>query len=123
MSIDVDGRILVDLAEAKRAAGTPAPTARLLAEFDAALLSHQDRSRILPDVSVIASPNGLIPSTFVIDGAVAGRWTLTVEDGDARATVTPLRRLPQRVHSAVRRELRSLSRDLHGARLAEVAVD
>lgn len=124
VEVDVEGRTLVDAADAERPADTPPPAARLLAEFDAALLSHKDRTRILPNahVGVIGSPNGLIPSTFLVDGAVAGRWTLTVADGEARAELHPVGRLAQRTQSALRRELRSLARDLHGARLTDVSL-
>jgi hypothetical protein len=118
--VDVEGRTLVDIADGDRVAEpAPPPTARLLAEFDAALLSHRDRTRILPDAAagVIASPNGLIPSTFLVDGMVAGRWTLEVADRTARAELHPVRPLAQRVQSALRRELRALARDLYGARL------
>lgn len=124
VSVDVDGRVLVDAGDADRTSAPPPPTARLLAEFDAALLSHRDRSRILPTahLGVIGSPNGLIPSTFLVDGAVAGRWTLSVADGAARAELHPVRRLAQRTQSALRRELRALARDLYGARLADVTL-
>jgi hypothetical protein len=123
--VDVEGRALVDIADGDRAADpAPPPTARLLADFDAAVLSHRDRTRILPEsaAGVIASPNGLIPSTFLVDGMVAGRWTVEVIDGTARAELHPLRPLAQRVQSALRRELRALARDLYGARLTEVSV-
>jgi hypothetical protein len=122
--VEVDGRTLVDAAEAVRGGDSRPPTARLLAEFDAALLSHQNRSRILPDsaAAAIASPNGLIPSTFLVDGMVAGRWTMTVEAGSAHATIRPIGRLTQRVQSAIRRELRGLARDLHDARLSDVTL-
>lgn len=124
VAVDVEGRVLVDAGDADRTSAPPPPTARLLAEFDAALLSHRDRSRILPTahLGVIGSPNGLIPSTFLVDGAVAGRWTLSVADGAARAELHPVRRLTQRTQSALRRELRALARDLHGARLTDVVL-
>ena len=123
--VDVEGRALVDVAEGDRMAEpAPPPAARLLAEFDAALLSHRDRRRILPDAAagVIASPNGLIPSTFLVDGLVAGRWTLEVTDRTARAELHPVRPLTQRAQSALRRQLRSLARDLYAARLGDTTL-
>lgn len=122
--VDVDGRVLVDVADGSRLPETAPPAVRLLAEFDAALLSHRDRSRILPEAAsgVISSPNGLIPSTFLVDGTVAGRWTMTVAGGEARADLQPVRRLTQRTQSALRRELRSLARALHSARLTDTTL-
>ncbi|RUR03319.1 winged helix DNA-binding domain-containing protein [Labedella endophytica] len=121
--VEVEGRTLVDRADAVRDGGErKAPTARLLAEFDAAVLSHADRARILPDPSVIASPNGLIPATFLVDGAVAGTWSLSIADGEAHASLHPAGTLSQRVQSALRRELRSLARTLHGARLTDTTL-
>jgi hypothetical protein len=122
--VDVDGRVLLDAADAARIPTGTTPSVRLLAEFDAAVLSHKDKRRILPDAAggVISSPNGLIPSTFLVAGAVAGRWTMEVTDGRARAELQPVGRLTERTQAALRRELRAVARDLHDARLEDVAV-
>jgi hypothetical protein len=124
VSVEVDGRLLLDAADASRSPIGSTPRARLLAEFDAAVLSHKDKSRILPPAAtgVISSPNGLIPSTFLIDGVVAGRWTIEVADGRAHAEVRPVGTLPVRAQAALRRELRAAARDLHDATLDDVAV-
>jgi hypothetical protein len=125
VSVEVDGRPLLDAADASRTPTGAAPPARLLAEFDAAVLSHKDKRRIIPEVAagVISSPNGLIPSTFLIDGVVAGRWTIAVVEGRAHATVRPVGALPVRAQAALRRELRAVARDLHGATLDDVSVE
>jgi hypothetical protein len=122
--VDVDGRVLLDAADAARIPTGTTPGVRLLAEFDAAVLSHKDKRRILPEAAggVISSPNGLIPSTFLVAGAVAGRWTMDVTDGRARAELRPVGRLTERAQAALRRELRAVARDLHDARLEDVAV-
>ena len=71
---------------------TPVPV-RFLPGFDNALLSHDDRSRIIPDAcrTALASKNGLPPATFLVDGFVAGTWRLTTsKQGDATIAVTLL---------------------------------
>lgn len=124
VSVDVDGKLLLDAADASRTPTGTTPPARLLAQFDAAVLSHKDKSRILPPAAggVISSPNGLIPSTFLMGGVVAGRWTIEVVNGRARAEVRPVGALPVRTLTALRRELRAVARDLHDATLDDVAV-
>ncbi|MFD9095987.1 winged helix DNA-binding domain-containing protein [Streptomyces collinus] len=83
---DEDGRELWDLPGAPRPdAGTPAPV-RYLAPYDNAILSHADRTRIISDEHrrAIATRNGLIPGTILVDGFVAGTW----RTGGARGATT-----------------------------------
>jgi hypothetical protein len=56
----------------------PAPV-RFLPEFDNVLLSYADRSRIVPEQyrRALASRNGIVPATVVVDGMVAGVWART----------------------------------------------
>ena len=75
-----DGRELVDLPRAPRPrdTGRPAPP-RLLPKWDSALLSHADRRRILPErlrARVISPANGDVAATYLLDGLVAGTWTV-----------------------------------------------
>jgi hypothetical protein len=103
----VDGtgpaRALWDLPDAPRPdPDVPAPV-RFLPDFDQVLLGHGDRSRIVPPEvrPALASRNGMPPGTVLVDGLVAGTWTLTrSRTGDAahgrrehaRLEVAPLRR-------------------------------
>ena len=65
---DETGRERFDLPEAPRPhADTPAP-ARLLPEYDNVLLSHKDRSHLIPP-AVAARLTGYV-GTFLIDGTV-----------------------------------------------------
>jgi hypothetical protein len=88
--------------------GSPLPTARaaapvrFLPEFDNVLLSHADRSRILPEgtMSMLSLGNGLRPA-YLVDGFVAGSWRL-VRGG--RSAVIELRPF-ERPSADVRREL------------------
>lgn len=72
------GRELVDLPDAPRPdAATPAPV-RFLPDYDNVLLSHADRSRIVPDDARerLRSPNGVLPGTVLVDGTVAATWVV-----------------------------------------------
>jgi hypothetical protein len=73
--VDDSGRELLDLPDAPRPdPGVPAPV-RFLPEYDNVLLSHDDRTRVIPDRRPVPLPPG--------DGARVG--TVLVE-GDFRAT-------------------------------------
>ncbi|UHQ22795.1 winged helix DNA-binding domain-containing protein [Lysobacter sp. 5GHs7-4] len=65
----------------------PAPP-RLLADFDNVLLAHADRSRILDErhKAAVFTRNGIVRATVLIDGFVAGTWSL--ERGKEAATLT-----------------------------------
>jgi hypothetical protein len=51
---------------------------RFLADYDNVLLGHADRTRIISAEHRphLASPNGVVPATFLLDGRVAGTWTV-----------------------------------------------
>ncbi|MDN3021790.1 winged helix DNA-binding domain-containing protein [Streptomyces sp. S.PB5] len=74
---DEHGVELFDLPDAPRpAAGTPAPP-RFLPEFDNLLLSHADRTRVIPPEYWGRSWVGnMVHSTFLVDGFLAGVWRL-----------------------------------------------
>ena len=89
---DERGRELFDLPDAPRPdSETPAP-ARYLPEFDNLLLSHADRTRVLPEAYrrlVLGAKNGRIPATFLVDGMVAGTWRAERKRGAATLTLSP----------------------------------
>ncbi|MFF8373531.1 winged helix DNA-binding domain-containing protein [Streptomyces lydicus] len=88
---DENGRELLDLPEAPRPdADTPAPV-RFLPEFDNILLSHADRARILTEEQrkLVFTRNGLIRSTFLVDGFVAGVWRVEQTRGAAVLVLEP----------------------------------
>lgn len=84
---DENGVELFDLSDAPRPdADTPAP-ARFLPEFDNLLLSHADRSRVVPPEYKGRTWKGNIAyNTFLVDGFLAGVWR--VEEGAAPAVLT-----------------------------------
>jgi hypothetical protein len=84
---DERGRELFDLPRAPLPdPGTPAPV-RFLPDYDNALLSHADRSRIVSEAlrRRLSSPNGVLPGAVLVDGFVRATWRL--ERSGARATV------------------------------------
>jgi hypothetical protein len=96
--VDEEGRELLDLPRAPRPpADTPAPV-RLLPKWDALVLSHADRSRVLPpEYRTAVITGGWVHPTFLVDGVVAGLW----KPKAGRIELEPFAPLPQRV----RREL------------------
>ncbi|MEW9532618.1 winged helix DNA-binding domain-containing protein [Microbispora sp. NPDC049125] len=89
-----DGRELIDLPDAPLPpADTPLPV-RFLPKWDAALLSHADRTRILPEAihkDVYKAINGECLATYLVDGVVAGTWTHSRARDTATLTMHPLR--------------------------------
>jgi hypothetical protein len=80
---DTGGRELLDLPDAPRPdPDTPAPP-RFLPEYDNVLLSHADRSRIIPDRRTVPLPPGLGGSngTVLIDGFWRATWKITRQRG------------------------------------------
>jgi hypothetical protein len=91
-----DGRELLDVPGGPRPdPDVPAPV-RFLPDYDNVVLGHADRRRIVDDAvrRRMTGFYGVIPGSLLVDGRVAGRWTLD-RDGDTEAilVVTPFSRL------------------------------
>ena len=96
---DEHGRELLDVQRAPLPhPETPAPV-RFLPKWDNVLLAWADRTRVLPEQyrKTVIRMNGDVAQTFLVDGFVAGTWS--VEDG--RVVLEPFEPLSR----AVRREL------------------
>ncbi len=103
---DDAGTELFDLPDAPRPEpDTPAPV-RFLAEFDNAVLSHADRSRIIApqDQQRIMTKNALILGTVLVDGFVRGSWRTEKSGRTTRLVVTPFAALSAREREEVERE-------------------
>jgi DNA glycosylase AlkZ-like len=84
---DERGRELFDLPDAPRPdPDTPAP-ARFLPEYDNALLSHADRSRLYVDRARLSAVRGPAQGTVLSDGIVCGAWHIERPRGAVRATL------------------------------------
>jgi hypothetical protein len=103
-------RTLYDLPGAPRpGADVPAPP-RLLPEFDSLLLAHQDRTRIITDErrKALATRNLRIQATFLVDGVVAGSWSVKTARGAATLTLSAFEPLAADVKDALAAEAEAL---------------
>lgn len=94
---DGAGRDLLDLPPAPLPAEDVVTPVRLLARWDSAVLSHRDRTRIVPTElteHVVRRANGDFLPTVLVDGLVAGSWSHQVTRGRAVFTVALLRGTP-----------------------------
>jgi hypothetical protein len=85
------GQALYDLPDAPRPAeDTPAPQ-RFLPEYDNLLLSHKDRTRVIPSNRPVPLPpgNGATAGTFLVDGMLQGTWQIR----DQSLRIQPFTRL------------------------------
>lgn len=96
--LDVPGGVFADPA-------TPAPV-RFLPEFDNALLSHADRSRITGDGTWGTAY--FHRGAFTVDGFLAGAWRVTRSRGAAQMEVEPFRSLAPRDRDEVGAEAEAL---------------
>ena len=95
-SRDEQGRELFDLADAPRPSpDIPAPP-RFLPEYDNVLLSHRDRSRLIPDGRPVPLPpgNGGRCGTLLVDGLFRATWRITRQEGTAALHVEAAEPLP-----------------------------
>jgi winged helix DNA-binding protein len=110
---DDRGRELFDLARAPRPPAETAAPVRYLARFDAAILGHAspERTRILPEAFrklVIFSAE--VWQTFLVDGFVAGRWTIAVRPKEAIVELRPFKPLTRADRAALVEEGEKLVR-------------
>jgi hypothetical protein len=95
---DEKGTELFDLPDSPLPDAETAIPARFMAEFDNALLSHSDRTRIISeeDRARVFTINGIIRSTFLIDGFVAGTWRIARERKSSTLVIEPFRALSKK---------------------------
>ncbi len=126
---DEDGRPLHDLPDAPRPDPETRAPPRLLAAFDSVLLAYAAgrRARILPDAyrdAVYERANLRIRPTFLIDGLVAGTWSVEVRRREALLTLRALQRLSRSDRAALVQEAERLVGFLHpGATAHQVRVE
>ena len=100
---DERGRELLDLPRAPLPSpDVPAP-ARLLPKWDNLLLSHDDRTRVLPEDyrKLMIAANGDVAQAFLVDGVVAGEWKA---DKKGKVALTPYAPLPRVARAEVEAE-------------------
>ncbi|HJY05587.1 MAG TPA: winged helix DNA-binding domain-containing protein [Bryobacteraceae bacterium] len=112
VSRDERKRELFDLPQAPRPEeDTPAPP-RFIAAFDNLVLSHADRSRIIPEEyrARIVTKNLQVLPTFLVDGFVAGTWESKTARNVATLTVSPFAPLAKPVKAQLSEEAERLVR-------------
>ncbi|MGH2970872.1 MAG: winged helix DNA-binding domain-containing protein [Gaiellaceae bacterium] len=99
---DENGRELLDVPRAPLPGGdVPAPV-RFLPKWDNVLLGFADRTRILPEQyrNTVIGTNGDVAQTFLVDGFVAGRWSVA----KGRVVVAPFAPLSRAAQREVKEE-------------------
>jgi hypothetical protein len=104
---DEGGRELIDLPDAPLPdPATPAPV-RFLPHWDANLLVHARRTGLLPEAfrpRVFSTKNPFSVGTYLVDGSVAGAWSLR----EGRIALDPFVEMPSRVEREIEREREAL---------------
>jgi hypothetical protein len=100
------GDDLFDVPDAPRPRATAPAPPRFLPEFDNVLLAHADRSRIIPDDHRprIASKNGMVPATVLVDGFVRGTWKVEKRRRSARLVIEPFAPIGKRDRAGLEAE-------------------
>ncbi|MFQ6392499.1 winged helix DNA-binding domain-containing protein [Nocardia sp. KC 131] len=120
---DERGRTLYDVADGELAdPDLPAPV-RLLGWYDNVVLSHQDRTRIVPD-------GGAMPlqafatqvSSVLIDGFLSGLYKVFLEKGLARLRISPTRPWSASERASVEAEAHALLAFLEADREPRVEI-
>lgn len=109
---DERGRELFDLPDAPRPPGDTEAPVRFLPDFDNLVLAHDDRSRVVPPAhrARVTSKNLQVAATFLVDGFVAGSWTVAIKRGTATLAMQAFQRVTRREQSALRDEAMELVR-------------
>ena len=106
---DERGRELLDLPDMPLPdADTPAPV-RFLPEYDNLLLSHQNRTRVIPDkYHAHVFLTGLrVRATILVDGFVAGGWKIEKTKDTATLVIEPFEPLTKPIRDALAEEGRA----------------
>ena len=107
-----DGRELVDLVDGTvPPEDAPAPP-RFLSRWDSVLISYDARDRILPPAhrDAVIKKNGDFLPTFLIDGFVAGLWSVSLTKGLATLRLEPFGKVGAADRTALQAEGEALVR-------------
>jgi hypothetical protein len=88
---DGQGRELFDVPDGPLPDPDTTVPVRFLPEYDNAVLSHSDRTRIVPRGRTVPLPpgNGAVIGTFLVDGMMGGTWRISREGTRAVLSVEP----------------------------------
>ena len=85
------GKTLYDLASSPRPGGDVPSAPRFLPKWDNLLLAYEDRERVLPERyrKTVIRKNGDVLPTILVNGVVAGMWSVKVERKTATLSIEP----------------------------------
>ena len=109
---DERGRELFDLEDGVVADGELPVDVRFLPDYDNALLSHDDRSRIIPPLEWPELGDNITAPVYLVDGFVAGIWKLekaTRKGEPGRLVIRPMVDHTPAEDDAIQREAESLA--------------
>lgn len=109
---DEDGREFFDLPDAPRPpADAPGREVVVLPDFDNLLLAHKDRRRVIADDHrpLVATKNLRIKATFLLDGVVAGTWSIKATKTKATVTLEPFGKVKKAARTALEEEAQRLA--------------
>jgi hypothetical protein len=103
---DEQGAELFDLPDAPRPEPDTPAAPRFLPEYDNVLLSHADRTRVIPVRRSVPLPPGLGAScgTLLLDGFWQATWKITGKPGTVTLRVEPFARLSARDKESITAE-------------------
>jgi hypothetical protein len=107
---DEGKRELLDLPEAPRPDAETGAPARFVPDWDNVLLGHQDRRRIIADEhrARISTRNLQVTAAFLVDGMVAGTWSIARKGKAATLALTPFVRIAKKDRAALELEAEAL---------------
>lgn len=103
-------RQLFDLPDAPRPPADTAAPVRLVPDFDNLVLGHDDRRRVISDEHrpSLTTRNLQVKATFLVDGFVAGTWTVERTKAEATVVLAPFARLARAARAALEEEADAL---------------
>ena len=109
------GNELLDLPDAPRPSGESAAPVRFVPEYDNLVLSHADRTRVLPEAyrSKVLLSAGRVRATILVDGFVRGAWRIEKSRGAATLVIEPFAPISASDRDALRLEAERLIRFVH----------
>jgi hypothetical protein len=109
---DERGKELFDVPDAPMPDPDTQAPPRFLPEFDNLILSHADRTRVIAEEyrKAIASKNGMVPASVLVDGFVRGTWKTERSRGKATLEVKPFEPLAKEDRDALAEEGEQLIR-------------
>ncbi|WP_031497954.1 winged helix DNA-binding domain-containing protein, partial [Bryobacter aggregatus] len=114
---DETGRTLFDLQQGKIVTGEEAAPVRLVPEYDNLVLSHADRSRIVPEEyrKLVLLSAGRVRATVLVDGFVAGAWKIERGKKESKVLIEMFRPVSRAIRTQIDGEAERLRHFYDGA--------